>query len=211
MSVSNDMSGAYNYSSDMASGIRIRAGLLLLISCLSVALAFGASFYFALVSNQTAVARQFPELSSTVERFKGMLVMNTFSLVAVIIASFWVLARMVTARLFAPIGTVMTEMKRAGENRLPENAASSGSGPFEPFENQWAGLLSSLRTNEQREIAALRECAASLAGPGAEPALDILQGIIERKEIRLGTVPAQRQAAAGTTETTADPVFMQPL
>lgn len=212
MSLSNEDAAAYTYSSDMAAGIRVRTGLIMLISSASVALAFGMSFYFALVSNQTAIARQFPELSPIVERLKSLLVVNTFGFVAVVIASFWVLSRLVTRRMFTPLGSIMKEMRRASENKLPQQQESHGEGPFGDFARQWEILLKTLRENEEHDVDALRKSIEALTAPGCEQAVRMLREMLEKKERRLSSGARQPRpddaAASGSSD---DALFMQPV
>ena len=138
--------------------------------------------------------------------------MNTFSFVAIIIISFWVLAKVAAASMFAPLGSVVAGMKRVSENRLPEKAGSARCGPLSPLENQWSILLSTLRENEEREISALRARVAGITGPGAETTRNEITAMIELKEKRLGKVmPRGGNEAVGSKSAAPDPVFMQPL
>lgn len=212
MSVSNEDAAGYTYSSDMVAGIRFRAGMIVLLGTSSVALAFGLSFYFALVSSHTAVARQYPDLAPVVDRLKDLLVINTFGFVAIVIASFWILTRLVTGRMFSGLGAVMSDMRRASENKLPHPQESRAEGPFGDFSRQWEILLSTLRENEEREIAILRKSLESPAAPGGQAVAEVLREMLEMKERRLNAAVRphpQKEAAAG--EDSGDPLFMQPV
>jgi len=116
MPVTSDKIKGYRYSDEMTSGIRMRSGLMVLLSSGAVALAFGVSFYFALLSSQTAVATQFPELAPIVTKLKSILVVNTVGFICVIIASFWILSRMITTKMFVSLGIVMNGLRKAAEN-----------------------------------------------------------------------------------------------
>jgi hypothetical protein len=211
MSVSNKDAAGYTYSSDMAAGIRFRTGLLVLLASASVALAFGLSFYFALVSNQTAVARQFPELASIVERLKSLLVVNTFGFVAIVIASFWVLSRLVSARIFIPLGSIMKEMRQASENRLPQSHERPSGGAFGDFSRQWGIVLSTIRENEEREIELLKKSLESPSlTPGSETA-SILREMLDAKELRLSAGQRQQSDEGAVDDPSDNTLFMQPV
>lgn len=214
MNAKKETAAGSGYSSEMADGIRLRTGLLVILSAASVAIAFGASFYFALVSSQTAVARQFPELAPIVERLRSLLVLNTFGLVAVVIASFWILSRLVTARNFSTLGSVMKEMRNVSENRLPHPRESRGEGPFGDFARQWSILLSSLRESEEREIDSLDRALRSIGGPTSGESESLLRGLLERKRRRLDAVAGGSRtdrSEPAPADGSDDPLFMQPV
>jgi len=208
MSVSNKDTAGYTYSSDMSAGIRFRTGLLVLLGSASVALAFGMSFYFALVSNQTAVARQFPELAPIVDRLKSLLVINTFGFVGIVIVSFWALSRLVTARMFYPLGSMMKDMRQLSENRLPQTTEHHAEGPFGDLSRQWGILLSTVRENEEREIEMLKK---SLDDPASPDAVAILRGMLDAKERRLKGGPRQQSGEGAADDTSDSALFMQPV
>ena len=152
MSSTGEKTRGYAYSDEMTAGVRARSGLLVLLSSSAVALAFGISFYFALVSSGTAIATQFPELAPVVSKLKSILVVNTFGFVSIIILSFWVLSRLVTSKMFVSLGIVMSGLRKAAENRYPEQTFSGGGGPFGEFESLWSTVVSETREREKREI-----------------------------------------------------------
>jgi hypothetical protein len=192
----------------MVSGIRMRSGLLVLLSSTAVALAFGISFYFALVSSETAVTTQFPELAPIVSKLKTILAVNTVGVVAVIVASFWILSRMVTSKMFTALGRVMSGLRRAAENRYPEVPDKSGSGPFSDFESIWNTVVRETRSREKREIEILEKTLTTIPDPVAR---ESVSGLIREKKRRIGIEKAS-PSGSGSGETGSDnPLFMQPV
>ena len=211
MSVTNDKAKGYIYSDDMTSGIRIRSGLMVLLSSGAVALAFGISFYFALVSSQTAVAMQFPELAPVVSKLKSLLVVNTIGFVVIVIASFWVLSRLITSKMFVSLGVVMAGLRRAAENRYPETASSTETGPFGEFEATWNTVLQDTRSREKHEIEVLERSLPALSGPGAEESRALITRMIDEKKQRICAVAGGRDGETAGSAGTDDALFMQPV
>ncbi len=211
MPVSNEMTKGYAYSDEMTSGIRIRSGLMVLLSSSAVAFVFGMSFYFALVSSQTAVATQFPELAPIVTKLKSVLVVNTIGFVAVVIASFWFLSRMITSRIFIPLGIVMTGLRKAAENRYPETSEPRESGPFGEFEASWNIVVHETREREKHEIAALEKSLVALSGSGAGEARASIEKMIGEKKQRICADSAGREDKSARSSGTDDALFMQPV
>ena len=193
MPVTEDMTKGYAYSNDMTSGVRMRSGLILLLSSGAVAFAFGMSFYFALVSSETAVATQFPELAPIVTKLKSMLVVNTIGFVGIIIASFWVLSRLITSKMFAPLGIVMIGLRKASENRYPETPETRESGPFGEFEARWNTVVHETREREKHEIASLEKILVALSGPGADEERASIEKMILEKKRRICMDSAGRE------------------
>jgi len=209
MSVSDNSSSDYIYSSDMVGGIRSRTGLLVLASCATVAFAFGLSFYYALVSSQTAVARQFPELETIVSKLKSMLVMNTFGFAAVIVLSFWALSRLVSSRNFSPLGRVMKGVRKIAENRIPTPSDCDRSGPFSDFESSFVLMVDNLRSNESGEIRELAYVLESLPASTDPSVREKIERMIAIKRSRLGE--ARHPDAADPVPGRDKDVFMQPV
>lgn len=207
MSVTDRKTAGYAYSDDMTSGIRMRSGLLVLLSSASVALAFGISFYFALVSSETAVTMQFPELAPIVTKLKTTLVLNTVGFVAVIIASFWILSRMITSKMFTSLGTVMVGLRKAAENRYPEGPDRIGSGPFGDLESTWNTVVKETRSREKREIEVMEKSLPSISDASMREAVI---GLIQEKKKRIG-----EDKVSGSSESVGsgpeNPLFMQPV
>jgi hypothetical protein len=207
MPVNEKKTKGYDYSDDMTSGIRMRSGLLVLLSSSTVALAFGISFYFALVSSQTAVTTQFPELAPIVTKLKTILVVNTFGFIAVIIASFWVLSKLITSKMFTSLGVVMAGLRKAAENRYPETADPVEKGPFGEFESTWNLVVRETRARESREIDVIEKVAAAM--PSGEHR-DALSKVVAEKKKRIGA-GAPVQGEAQEARDADDPLFMQPV
>ena len=210
MPVNNAMTEDYTYSDEMTSGIRMRSGLLVLLSSSAVAIAFGMSFYFALVSSGTAVATQFPELAPVVTKLKSVLVINTIGFVGVIIASFWFLSRIITSKMFVSLGTVMNGMRKAAENRYPRTPETRESGPFGEFEAKWNIVVHETREREMHEISTLEKSLTALSGPEADEARASIEKMISDKKQRIcadSTVHGSESAGGSGTD---DALFMQP-
>jgi hypothetical protein len=211
MPVNDDRTTDYAYSDEMTSGIRMRSGLMVLLSSTAVAFAFGMSFYFALVSSGTAVATQFPELAPVVTKLKSVLVVNTIGFVGVIIASFWFLSRMITSKMFLPLGIVMTGLRKAIENRYPGSPETRESGPFGDFEEKWHIVVSKTREREKQEIATLETILPALSGPGAVEARSSIEKMIGEKK-QLICVDSEVLASGSKDGSgTDDALFMQPV
>jgi hypothetical protein len=211
MPVTDDMNKGYAYSNDMTSGVRMRSGLIVLLSSSAVAFAFGMSFYFALVSSETAVTTQVPELAPIVTKLKSMLVVNTIGFVAVIIASFWVLSRIITSKMFAPLGIVMTGLRKASENRYPETPETHESGPFGEFEAAWNTVVHETREREKHEIDALEKILVALSGPGADEVRASIEKMVVEKKRRICTDSASGDDKSAGSSGTDDALFMQPV
>ncbi len=211
MSVTDKKTDGYVYSDEMTSGIRMRSGLLILLSSSAVALAFGISFYFGLVSSGTAVAMQFPELAPIVTKLKSLLVVNTIGFVGVIIASFWFLSRLVTKKMFVSLGIVMTGLRKAVGNRYPETSATRETGPFGEFESAWNTVVQETRAREKHEIEVLETSLSSLSGPGAEEARVSIEKMIGDKKQRICADSEDRTSETTGGTGTDDALFMQPV
>jgi hypothetical protein len=211
MPVTDNKIKGYAYSDEMASGIRMRVGLLVILSSSAVALAFGISFYFALVSSQTAVAMQVPELAPIVTKLKSLLVGNTVGFIAVIILSFWFLSRMLTQKMFISLGIVMAGLRKAAENRYPETSLSSETGPFGEFESMWNAAVSETREKERAEIDILEKVIPSLSGPGAADAKAAVERMIGEKKQRLCTVSGGQEPGKSAARDKDEKLFMQPV
>ena len=211
MPVNDDNTRGSAYSDDMTSGIRMRAGLMVLLSSSAVAFAFGISFYFALISSQTAVAMQFPELAPIVAKLKSLLVVNTIGFVAVIVVSFWFLTRLIVSKMFTSLGIVMTGLRKAAENRYPETSHTSETGPFGEFESLWNTVVQDIREKERYEIDILEKSLLLLSGPEASEARSSIEKMIGEKKQRICMGSGAGDAAASSSGGTDDALFMQPV
>lgn len=213
MSVPGENKSITVMNEKMAGGVKNRFRLLLLFSSLSVALLFGLSFYYALVSTESSVASQFPELAAIVGKLKGMLVMNTIVFAAIVIASFYVLSILITTRLFNPLGTVQTGMNVIHENRFPAGYEKYEQGPFSDLQGSFNSMVAKLRGREERELKELSNCLHHVASlSGSEPSVLILEGMIKERKVRLGLASPDPVNTPSTGEKTGDgSVFMQPV
>jgi hypothetical protein len=211
MPVNDNKVKGYAYSDEMASGIRMRTGLMVLLSSTAVAFAFGISFYFALVSSQTAVAMQVPELAPIVTKLKSLLVINTIGFVGVIIVSFWFLSRLLTSKMFVSLGIVMTGLRKAAENRYPETSMTSGTGPFSEFESTWNTVVQDTREKERHEIDILQKSLSLLSAPQATEARKSIENMIVEKKQRICAVSGDRDSTTSDSSGTDDALFMQPV
>jgi hypothetical protein len=193
---------------------RIKTRIMVLIVCatLAVALAFGLSFYFALVANESAVARQIPELQAVAAKLKSLLVANTVAFVAVIITSFFVLARIVTSRIFEPLGLLHQSLTAIACGKLPRSIESSEESTFTGIEEAMQAALVAIRERERIELGKLdqlRHTIESMAGPAEVRAS--IEEVIASKSAFLG-IDAHDVAAREKREKmmSEDPLFIKP-
>jgi len=164
MSPSAKRMTSHRLSEDQASGIKNRMKILLIASTLSVALAFGLSFYFALVSNESAIASQVPELEAVVSKLKSLLLINTLGFVAIIIASFYILTSIVGSKMFHSIATVQMDLTEITEGKLPNRSGQiTEKGPFSGLNNTFEMAVSALRDKENKEVDELSQCLVLLS------------------------------------------------
>jgi hypothetical protein len=194
----------------LARGVRIRIGYLMLAGMLTVALIFGASFYFALLSNQSAVARQFPELGEVAGKLKSILLVNTFAITAIIILSFFLLASIVTARIFQPLALLRRDLLAIAAGKLPRRNEGREGGAFSELEKAWGAALASIHERETKELKELADCAASLSRSGSPgEAAAKLNELMARKKSFIGAADLHQESTE--KETTKDPLFIQPI
>ena len=122
MSYSENKLSGVDLTDSMTGSLRWRIKLLVLASTIVVALAFGISFYYALVSNEAAIAKQIPELEVVVKKLKSLLIVNTVGFAAVIIASFFALSAIVTSRMFRPLGFIQKDLMTIADGGLPRKS-----------------------------------------------------------------------------------------
>jgi len=214
----DDRTGA-DVTESISSGIRRRIMALILCSTLAVALAFGLSFYYALVANQSAVAQQIPELAEVAAKLKNILIINTLAFVAIIIASFFVLARIVTSRMFQPLGLLHRYLTTLASGRLPRPVEVSGEGAFAGIEDALRGAVAVIRDRERSELEKLaqsREAIGEVRAPSQVRAA--IEEVIASKSTFLGMneqIPAAQteemnERAARARELEEDPLFIKP-
>ena len=183
--------------------------ILVVCSTLAVALAFGLTFYYALIANQSAVATQIPELESVVAKMKGLLVMNTLVFVAIIIGSLFALASIVTSRMFHPLAMLHRNLTDIADGTLPRSVESSGAGEFAGLEEAMRTAITVIRDRERAELETLakgRESLARTSGP--ESTREAIEEIIASKSAFLGI--KKREEARVKDDPAEDPLFIKP-
>ncbi len=196
---------------EISRSLRRRIIVLLLLSTLVVAVMFGLSFYFALVSNETAVAGQVPELEAVVGKLKRMLITNTIAFAAVIIASLYALSSLITTRMFRPLESVMRDMLVIGKGKLPGKRAPYREEPFAGFDAMFGQLLSVLKEREKREIEEINQCLSVLSNPQAGKEIRCtLEKMLKEKGGFLGT-RGEDEASGRSEKTEEDELFLQPV
>ena len=210
MTAMNDHRTGSDTAGSLARGVKSRIRCLILAGMITVALVFGISFYFALLSNQSAVARQFPELEDVAAKLKSILMMNTVAITAIIIVSFLLLASIVTTRIFHPLALLHRDLLALSGGKLPRRAENVDSGAFSALEEAWSAALASIHEREIREIKELAECAASLPRSGSSDRIaGKLQEMAERRKAFLGV--SEQHPASIEKDTKKDPLFIQPI
>ncbi len=201
----------YISSEELSRGLKRRIIVLIVTSMMVVALTFGLSFYFALVSNETAVAKQMPELESLVGTLKRILFINTFAFVAVIIASLYALTSLVTTRMFRPLESIMTDLLTIRKGTLPIHRKPVREEPFAGFDEMFGSVLSVLQEREQKEIDEIRQCISILSNePDVERIKCMLRTMLQEKGDFIGSSVDGIQEEKTAAEQD-DALFMQPV
>jgi len=190
------------YSKKIKGKIRV----LLLSSSLAVALVFGLSFYFSLVSAGSALASTVPELAELAEKFKSTLTLNTLAFVAIIIGSFIALGSLVTDRLFKPLEGIEEGLGKMASGILPPMPEGSRDGPFYSLSESFISARSRIEKRELDEISILEDCMAKIA-EGVDVS-DRLRKLIEAKTRYTGKKETPDGKASSNSPD--DPIFMQP-
>jgi methyl-accepting chemotaxis protein len=205
----NDRGTRSKSAEAMARGVKNRMRFLMFAGMLAVALVFGLSFHFALLSNQSALGRQFPELEEIAAKLRGMLVLNTAIFAAIIAVSFGLLAGIVTSRLFQPLADLQRDLLAIADGKLPRRPDSNARGAFTALDAAWHAALGRMHEKESAEIKDLADCAAALSrGDAPAEAGRKLQDLLGRKRAFIGAAahdePDEKKAAK-------DPLFIQPV
>ena len=190
--------------------IRKRLGILMLASMMTVALAFGVTFYVALIANESAVARQIPELQGVAGQLKNLLIMNTVGFAVIIIGSLLVLSSLTTSRMFQPLEILRRHLLTVAGGAIPKSLRANDNGPFAAIGESLDAALSSLRERERREIEELERIAEAVSTAGGSPyAAQRLREMTAGKRLLIGeTAPASGAPEQARTE---KQVFIQPL
>ena len=205
--MNNSKSGSADLHVDrkIADKIKKRIRILVFSSALAVALAFGLSFYFALVYNTSAVASQFPELQPIVNKLKNLLIMNTLTFSAIIIGSFCYLSTLITNRIFNPLESIHKDIISISRDKLPLVEKIQDEIVFSPIQNSFAVMVERLRDREISERDRIRES----LGSGQEKSRQILESIIAEKESRSGAETENTSIRTETKDPDDSTIFMQ--
>lgn len=196
---------------NFANRIKKRVRLLILFSTLTVALAFGFSFYFGLISGTSAITRQVPEFEPITGKLQSLLMINTLGFTVIIIGSFYILAHLVTARMFSPVARVHKKIRDISEKGIPENEGEIESGPFEDLESSCARLVTSLRSRDEKEIGFLKKYLEMLRGGADIGTLGTsIEEMIKSRETRLTKAPESVKTMHPGTDEKSDSLFLQP-
>lgn len=187
--------------------VKARVRILLLASSLAVALVFGLSFYFSLVSAESALASKVPELAELAERFRSTLTINTLAFAAIIIGSFIALGSLITNRLFKPLEAIENGLVSLSSGLIPPAPSDSAGGSFETLIESYATARLQIEKREQNDISILEECVTKM-GEGVD-VTDKLQSLIDEKKRFTGIMEAPE--AKGGVDSEDDSVFMQPV
>jgi len=210
MSISTDEIIGKTNTEEILGRIKNRLRILTLASTLVVALAFGLSFYFALISNETAVARHVPELEVVATKLKNILVINTVAFVGVIIASFYFLSVLLTSKMFRPLGTLQRNLSTIAEGKLPKEFTKFEGGPFASLEDALHSALSTLHNKERKEIEELQKCSEMISRlPAHTEARAQLEEVLKNKQDFLHK--PDRKEHETEKKKDSDTVFMQPV
>jgi hypothetical protein len=197
-------------SREWAGKLKRRIVFLILSSTLVVALVFGLSFYFALLSSETAVVNRVPELESVVGTLKRVLLVNTFAVAAVLVASLYALSVLITNRMFQPLESIMRDFSAIGSGALPDRRSAGGEEPFAGFEEMFGSVLSVLHQREEKEIEELQHCLSIIEeSPADRDVQSVLEKLLREKSAFLGAGAAEERE--GRTVDEEDPLFLQPV
>ena len=185
--------------------IKTRIRILVLLSCLAVALVFGLSYYFGLISTESAITSKVPELEGLVGKFKSTLRINTIIFAGIIIASFFVLSVLLTEQMFKPLGSLHTSMDLLAKGQLPECDSDQEHGPFEYLNAAFRRACERVESHT-RELITDLEKARKLAVTNDECA-EKLDDIINKNKRFLGEIKPAEQSSNDTE--TDNSVFMQ--
>jgi methyl-accepting chemotaxis protein len=194
----------------LARGVKNRVRFLILAGMVIVALVFGLTFYFALLENQTALARQVPELEVVAAKLKSILVMNTLSFIAIIIASFFALSSIIVSRTFQPLAILHRNLLSIAEGRLPRSFEATGDGQFSALDDAFKAAVSTLYDRERKEVELLYRCAETLdRNTAVKETANELKQLAARKSTYIGAT--ENRGGQETRDAETDPLFMQPL
>jgi hypothetical protein len=131
--------------------------------------------------------------------------------VGIIIASFWILSRMITSKMFISLGIVMNGLRKAVESRYPSISKTHESGPFGEFEEKWNIVVSATRDREKQEIATLEMTLAALSGPEAVEVKSSIEEMIREKRRLICADSEATESGSAEESGTDNTLFMQPV
>lgn len=187
--------------------VKARVRILLMASSLAVALVFGLSFYFSLISAESALASKVPELAELAGRFKSTLTINTLAFAVIIIGSFFALGSLISDRMFKPLEAIERGLLSLSSGVIPPAPAETVEGSFCTLVESYTSARSQIEKRAQDDISTLEKCLKKM-GEGVDVA-DMLQSLIDEKKNFSGV----REAPETEEEKDSpdDSVFMQPV
>jgi hypothetical protein len=189
--------------------IKLKIRVLLLASTLIVAIAFGLSFYYSLISSEVAIVKQIPELETVTEKMKSMLIINTFAVILIIVASLYILSILVTTNMFRPVGLAQKGLISLANNTFPHvGEFGSGQGPFADFNKNLAEAVENIREKQSSEIEELKQCMTLLSANDNREAGRKLEKLIQEKSNYLGNHGDMERDSKDKSD--EKDVFMQP-
>ena len=210
MSLETNSLHGRRFSDEFHGSFKNRVRLLLLTSTIVVALVFGLSFYFALVSNESAIASKVPELETVVSKLKNLLIINTVIFAVIIVASFYALSALITSRMFSALNKVQEGLFAISDGKLPIKETNIDHGPFSGMGSAFSEAVDYIRGKELKELTDLKEMLKLAPEPRSSKDLrTVLEEYITRKSAFLDTPPGGGTDKQGTAE--SDSIFMQPV
>ncbi|MCK4537568.1 MAG: hypothetical protein KAV42_02095 [Candidatus Krumholzibacteria bacterium] len=196
---------------EVARKVKSRIMMLVLFSTVTVAIAFGMSFYFGLISGGSAISQQFPELGAIAKKMTSILMMNTLVFVVIIIGSFYLLGKLITKRMFGAIGIIIGNMQALTDSGKISEMERIDPGPFKSLDSSYRALVDRLREMEDSDISKLQKIVDEASGTGPDAShLNIIRELIAEKKAKTGIRTAAGSAGSGKSSNDGDPVFMQP-
>ena len=196
---------------EVAKKVKFRIMMLVLFSTVTVAVAFGMSFYFGLISGGSAISQQFPELGAIAKKMTNILMMNTIVFVVIIIGSFHLLGKLITKRMFDAIGIITSNMQALTDSGKISGIEEIAQGPFDSLDSSYRAFLDRLTEMENSEISKLQKIVDEASGTGPDAShLDIIRELIVEKKAKTGIRMPGESTVSDRSSNDGDPVFMQP-
>jgi len=197
---------------DLSGKLKKQIRVLVFSTAIAVAIAFGASFYYGLISNSSAVSMQFPELLPIVSKMKNILFLNTFLFSLIIIASFYLLSILVTKRLFQPLDTIHKKMLILSKGKMPALDKPEGDELFASMQRAFSHLTEKLRERDIAEQGKLQKALESISsGKTTDESIMIIKSLIEEKKQYVGSDQVCGDTIDSGKDQDDEAVFMQPV